>query len=256
VRATTPEGLAPLLERLPEGWKPARSEVVDRLFSFIVGGREPGGVRRYHFLYEDDGEVVKDRDAAPVLDRFEWGTRSFIAEHAPHRVFVHAGVVGWKGKAILLPGRTETGKTTLTGELTRAGAAYLSDEFAVLDRHGLVHPFPKRLSVRQTAGGDQVETPVEAYGGKQRRGPMPVGLVVATSYKSGAKWRPRRLTPGRAFLELFAQTVPARRVPDRVIESLSPIIVRAPALKGVRGEAAETAQLILARMEELSSEAG
>jgi hypothetical protein len=238
-----------LLERLPQGWRPAQSGIVDRLFSFVVGGQEASGVRRYHILYEDSGQVVKGHKVDDVLDRFEWGSRSFIAERATARTFVHAGVVGWKGKAILLPGRTESGKTTLTAELTRAGAAYLSDEFAVLDRHGLVHPFPKQLSVRDTRGSGQIETPVEAFGGRQRRGPMPPGLIVATSYREGAHWRPRRLSHGHAFLELFSHTVSARREPDRAINTLRHVVVQAPALRGVRGEAGEAAALILARLE-------
>lgn len=219
------------------------------MFSYVVGGQVGSGVRRYHILYEDGGQVLKGHNVTDVLDRFEWGSRSFIAERATARTFVHAGVVGWRGKAILLPGRTQSGKTTLTAELARAGAAYLSDEFAVLDGHGRVHPFPKQLSVRDTRGGAQIETPVEAFGAKQRRGPMPPGLIVATSYREGAHWRPRCLSHGHALLELFSNTVSARREPDRAINALGRVVLQAPTLRGVRGDASEAAALILARLE-------
>ena len=36
----------------------------------------------------------------------------WVAEHAVDRVFVHAGVVAFEGRALLLPGRSLSGKTT------------------------------------------------------------------------------------------------------------------------------------------------
>jgi hypothetical protein len=77
--------------------------------------------------------------------------RQTVAKGAARRTFVHAGVVGWNGRAILVPGRSRSGKTTLVAELVKAGAQYLSDEFAVLDGRGRVHPFAKPLSIRGPA---------------------------------------------------------------------------------------------------------
>ena len=45
---------------------------------------------------------------------------SHVAQHAPDRVFVHAGVVAHRGRAILLPGLSMSGKSTLISELGRA----------------------------------------------------------------------------------------------------------------------------------------
>ena len=64
-------------------------------------------------------------------------------------MFVHAGVVAVDGRALLLPGGSFTGKTTLVAALLRAGAQYGSDEYAVLDEAGLVLPaYPRPLSIR------------------------------------------------------------------------------------------------------------
>jgi uridine kinase len=41
---------------------------------------------------------------------------------------------------IAIPGRSFSGKTSLVTALVRAGAVYYSDEFAVIDRDGLVRP--------------------------------------------------------------------------------------------------------------------
>ena len=67
-----------------------------------------------------------------------------VANYAPDRVFVHAGVVAWRGRALVLPGTSFAGKTTLVAELVRAGAIYYSDEYAVLDEQGRVHPYSAR----------------------------------------------------------------------------------------------------------------
>jgi len=78
----------------------------------------------------------------------------YIALWARRRVFVHAGVVAWQGRAVLIPGRTLSGKSWLVRALVRAGAEYYSDEFAVLDARGRVHPYP--LPPREADGRPQL----------------------------------------------------------------------------------------------------
>ena len=95
----------------------------------------------------------------------------YIALHAPNHVFVHAGVVGVEDRAIVLPGRSFAGKTTLVAALVKAGAEYWSDEYAVLDADGLVHPYPKPLSVRINDTRETDEQPVESLGGRAGEGP-------------------------------------------------------------------------------------
>ncbi len=84
-----------------------------------------------------------------ALRIFESDLQLYVADMAPDRVFVHAGVVVCQGRGILLPGRSFSGKSTLVAELIRAGAEYYSDEYAVLDSTGSVHPYPRPLSIRQ-----------------------------------------------------------------------------------------------------------
>ena len=40
--------------------------------------------------------------------------RALVALHAPDRIFVHAGVVTHGGRTIVIPGKSFTGKTTLS----------------------------------------------------------------------------------------------------------------------------------------------
>jgi len=72
-------------------------------------------------------------------------------------------VVAWRGRAILLPGRSYVGKSTLVMELVRAGAVYYSDEYAVLDARGRVHPFAQPVALREPDGGTLCTT---QFGGK------------------------------------------------------------------------------------------
>jgi hypothetical protein len=168
-----------------------------------------------------------------------------VAEQARGRVFVHAGVVGWRGRAIVIPGRSLSGKSTLVQALVRAGLTYYSDEYAVFDTRGRVHPYARPLSIRE--GPDQQPTryPVEALGGDPGRRPLPVGLVVVTEYHPEARWRPRWLSSAQSMLALFANTVPARNRADVVLPTLQRALAGATTIKGKRAEADEVVPPLL-----------
>src|SRR5207247_125098 len=83
----------------------------------------------------------------------------------------HAGAVAHRGRIALLPGQSFAGKTTLTAALVELGALYYSDEFAVLDADGLVHPYAKDLSIRDHGRMQRSDTPVETLGGLAGRVP-------------------------------------------------------------------------------------
>lgn len=245
--------LPELLERLPPGWRPASSANADRVYSVIAGGEgDRPGVRRLSLLYANAAQIGRSRELTDVLNVFEFYSQIHVAELAPRRVFVHAGAVAWKDRAILLPGSSLSGKTTLTAELVRAGATYYSDEYAVLDSRGRVHPFPRPLSIRENGSRKGRPTAVGAFGGVAAAGPVPVGLVVASAYEPGSRWHPRRLSAGEGVLALLAHAVSARRHPARVLAILERVAARAPVLEGPRGEAPEVAGEILARLEALS----
>jgi hypothetical protein len=185
-----------------------------------------------------------------VLAILESEIRQSVAAAARDRVFVHAGVVGWKGRAIVIPGRSRSGKTTLVAALVKAGATYYSDEFAVLDLQGRVHPFPKPLSLRGPGGCDihVRKQSAEDLGGRSGEGALPVGLVVLTSHRPGGEWSPVRMSPGQAVLETLAHTVPARLRPEASLVALERVVAGAVVLRGERGEAAETARLLVAEV--------
>jgi hypothetical protein len=248
VRVNNAEALSLVQDYFPPGWKHSSSTIVERLYSFVYSGNgeaQARGVRRFNLLYRDIGRLARTRNLEEALALFETDLQMHVAMEAPRRVFVHAGVVGWKGQAILVPGRSYSGKTTLIAELIKAGATYYSDEYAVLDARGRVHPYPRPLQIREGETGKQRRYPVEEFGGRRGVKPLPVKLVLVSPYKPGARWRPRELSAGQGVLELLNQTVSARTQPERAVATLQQVATQALILKGVRGEAKELAAPLL-----------
>lgn len=246
IRVNQPEVLERLPGFLPPGWKPAASPIVDHLYSLLVGAAAPRSTfRRFNLLYAGPARLARTLKLDEVFESLESHLHLSIAEAARGRLFVHAGVVGWRGRAIVLPGRTFSGKTTLVAALVRAGATYYSDEYAVFDARGRVHPYPIALSVRDETGERSRKYPADALGRPLGVRPLPVGLVALSRYRPGGRWRPRLLSPGQAMLELLANTVAARLRPKAALATLTKVVSQAPMLKGTRGEAGELVAAIL-----------
>ena len=194
-----------------------------------------------------DGSMVGTTDdEGQALGMLDAQIRAQVALLAPDHIFVHAGVVAIDGRAVVLPGFTFAGKTTLTHALVQAGAVYYSDEFAVIDADGLVHPYPKPLSIRHHDGtGRTTETSAAALGAATGREPVPIGLVAVTSYRPGATLGPEPLASGAALLALLTHTIPARTRPGQAMAALKLAVQGAAAWKSERGEATETARAII-----------
>jgi len=250
IRVNRPEVLEPLRDYLPPGWEPTTSPAVDHLYSLRVGGSDtPHGIARFCLLYSGPARVAQTRDLCEAFERLESELHLQVAVAARGRLFVHAGVVGWRGRGIVIPGRSFSGKTTLVAALVRAGATYYSDEYAVFDASGCVHPYPKPLTIRGGTNGRRPRYSAEALGGSTGVNPLPVGLVAVSEYRPGAQWRPRPLPPGKAVLALLANTVPARKQPQLALATLGQVVSQALVLKGIRGEAEHLVPTLLNRFD-------
>jgi len=223
--------------RMPPTWRPGRP------------GRPARGYVLAHAVdgvaVNADGLVLSGGLSHPgALDVLESDLQLFVAQHSRAFVFVHAGVVGIRGKALVLPGTSGAGKTTLVRTLVEGGATYYSDEYALLDAEGRVHPYPRALSVR-TEGGQKVRVPVHSSMGRTGTRPLPLGLVVLTEYFKGGRWRPQPLGRGELALALLSNTVPARERPAEVLATLAKGVAKAQGLRSVRGSAKGTAKMLL-----------
>lgn len=187
---------------------------------------------------------VDHASVAAVNDDLLW----FVAEHARTRVFIHAGVVGVDGAAVVIPGRSLSGKSTLVAALVRAGATYYSDEFGLLDRRGRVHPYTRPLAFRPPGRARSVAVPHAELGGAVGDRALPVRAVVVTTYKPGSTWRARSQPGGRGALALVDNAVAARSHSARVLGAVASAVTDADIYAGPRGEADETAARILRRL--------
>jgi hypothetical protein len=193
----------------------------------------------------DEKPIAGPFDLRLALGILDAELRMYIALHAPDHVFVHAGVVGVGDRAIVLPGRSFAGKTTLVAALVQAGAEYWSDEYAVLDADGLVHPYPKPLSVRIDDTRATDERPVESFGGRAGDRPLPVALIAFTNYRPGVAWAPRPCTVGEGAVKLLEHSIAARSRPEQVLAAVRRAASDAVILEGDRGNADEAARALL-----------
>ncbi|MDQ4121822.1 MAG: hypothetical protein M3209_10300 [Acidobacteriota bacterium] len=235
IRTNGYELLTEIENLLPPGSRLiSRPEPTDFLFSIIWDEKQ----KRISEFYRNSEPQVCDEDFERALHLIEIALRLTVAEFSPNLVFVHAGAVAFEDSAVIVPGMSRTGKTTLTAALVREGAIYYSDEYAIFDENGVLHPFPKPLSVREPAAlGKQIDRSVEAFGGRQGTKPIRVGAIIVTEYKENAHWKPQSLSRGEGVLELLANTVSARTNPRLALKILPRAVENALILKGKRGDA-------------------
>jgi hypothetical protein len=219
---------------LPPGWRVGDPAAVDTRIE-LRGAEVLVDSARYRW--------TRKLTALDVLDS---AIRLRVSALAPERVFIHAGAVEHEGRALVLPGPSLVGKTTLVAALLSQGAAYLSDEYAVLDAGGRVHPYPKPLSRRADPGSRvQTDEPAHRFGAVAEDRPLPVGLIAVTRYERGAEWRPARRAPADGAMVLLENAVPARERPRETLAAVRRACAEALVLEGPRGDAAETAQALL-----------
>lgn len=246
IRTDSPSLMELAASRLPPGWTLSASEEVNVLFSLTGGGPARRGVRRYQILYEGSSVVLRALDREALADALDSALHVALAERAREWVFVHAGVVGWRGRAIVMPGKTFSGKTSLVAALLRAGAVFYSDDRALIDAQGRVHPYPKPLSIRETPTARQVQFAPASFGAETGAEPLSMGLIAFTKYREGASWTPRGLPAGQTILALLEHTSALRTRPRTALKALQRAIAGAVAYCGPRGDATETAERMLA----------
>lgn len=201
------------------------------------GGDAPAPATRLRLTSDTDGG----------WDRLESDLALFAAERLAGRVAVHAALAVVDGVAIVVPGRSFTGKTTLGLALARAGAVLASDEYALVDATtGLVTGWPRAARVRLDGGGSRRE-PVAAT-----IEPTPVALVAllrfdATLDGSGAPVTEEPLTRADGVVRVLDETVCARSRPQESLDAAL-LLTEREVIAGPRGDADAAAEWLVARL--------
>ena len=82
----------------------------------------------------------------------EMGMNLQIALGCRRFLLLHASVVERAGRALVMTGESGSGKSTLAALLSLRGWRLLADEFALVEpATGLVHPFPRPISLKNDA---------------------------------------------------------------------------------------------------------
>ena len=171
----------------------------------------------------------------------------FIFEYA---VAPHAGAVARNDKAILVPGATGSGKSSLIAWLVDRAFDYLTDEITLLVHAGAnVVGLPRAMVIKPGADKSVLELSafagaasirsaeqlmLEAPGGK-RGGPVSCGLIVFPEFSDGAEIRVEALSAAAAALRLMACNLNARNLPDGGFAAINKLARSAPAVSLVYG---------------------
>ena len=243
--ASTEDLLQRLLRAMPTGFRatlgPGRGRRfavrrVGRNLEFAVGGQ-------IRFLGR-----TKRGFASAVADALE----TLASTDSRRFAFIHAGGVAIDGRAILLPGRSHSGKSTLVEAFLRRGALYLSDDMTPVDGRLRAHPFPRPLGIRPKAGGMPQRTPIARLGARPADRAIPVALVWCGSFDPLAARPTFKLRQGlAAFAELLPHAPGAQIRPEVVIPIFTRIAAHVPVYSGVRGEAGQMVDTILRRLDTL-----
>lgn len=225
---------------VPPGATPCRAASVPNAAKFSLVEDKAMGYR----VFAGGKPGAGSADLEVALGLLDSVMRLYLGAHSTEWLFMHAGCVSHRGRGILIPGGTLVGKTTLVAELVRAGAVYFSDECAILDREGFVHPYAKPLSIRDEDLGP-IERRVDSFGGVSGTSRAPVGMVVITCYRPGAAWRPRELSVGEGVLALMPYATPLSDRPEQTLRTITSAVAGARILQSERDEAGPVAEALL-----------
>jgi hypothetical protein len=157
---------------------------------------------------------------------------------------VHAGAVLWRERALLLPGVTHAGKSSLVAELLRQGATYFSDEYALIDSEGRVHAYPRPLLIRN---GSPEQSPVlpSEYNALIGEATAPVGWILSLEYLPESIWSVREVPQSEALLILLRNTPHILSESMGLVEVFQRAVARATCYAGRRPNADEAVNRIL-----------
>lgn len=210
----------------------------------------PSGTVRLSRGLSNEWVIIPDQDesgdapAEVAWDQLEQTMTAFTVQRLAHLVAVHAAAIAWKDKVLVVPGASGSGKSTLSMAAVSAGAAVLSDEYALIDpTTALTRGWRRPICVAR-ADGTQARHDVAVDSEL-----LPVGLIAVIAYRvdGRSEWQPMK--GGEVVGELLTSCVTAPLRPTESMDAALAVARSAPAIKGIRGDAPAAVRELLALME-------
>lgn len=242
IEASDEEILARVLQSLPKGFEASAG-----------AGAGPCYLARAHGplleLLKDDRRRFKGKSRRAFRSAVAEAFETLASVESTTFAFLHAGGVEIDGRAILFPGRSHAGKSTLTAAFLRRGAAFLSDDMLPVDSRLHAHPFPRPLGIRAADGGSPRRTSVRTLGARSADRAVPIALIWCGQYEPHVRRPSFRPRLGRdAFAELLAHCPGAQVRPEVIVPILTGLARGAPVFAGVRGDADAMVDAVLRRL--------
>lgn len=234
---------------LPYGSQRLRETRAEDLVSFALR-RSPDGERWR--VWKERSRICETESLRFALERLHEALLYYVSSQAFSFTFVHAGAVVWKRRALILPGRTFSGKSTLVRRLVEAGATYYSDDIAVIDSLCQVHPYARTLRFRDEGTFCQRLLPLSQIANGECSlpvAPARVRMVAFTVFDKERSWECRRLSPGGLAMEGLRHTLSVRSSPSGKLQAWAALGESALGFCWRRNEATEAACKLLRALE-------
>ena len=210
--------------------------------------REDPGTGRFS-LYRGGHPCCEDASLGHVATWLLHVTCGALAGGSRRGLVLHAASVMWNGRALMLPGRSGAGKTTVAASLMSQHFTYLTDELThVVDSPPRVEAFARPLRVHEPALGaledrhqlmsralgvmtspDGVLVAPKGLGGGEPPRRVSLAAVVFPRYRAGCAFSLVPLSPARSALLLMEGLLNAQNFSDRGFDQVVQLASRLPA---------------------------
>lgn len=254
-----PEARTRALLRAHYGWMQQSPDTADLAYTVA----RPDG----RFLLEGDrAQPAEASDPGELLLRLDQDLIIQLQKRRPDLYFVHAGVLDYAGKALLLVAPSGGGKSTTTWALVHHGFRYLSDELGPIDlRTVKVHPYPRAIALKSRpprsyplpggtlASSRGFHVAAAAMSGGIRTTAAPVGAVFFLRYAPHASAPSiERINTAQASARLYANVLNALAHPEDGLDGAIRIARRAACFELTSGDLTATCALVQATLDRLS----
>lgn len=201
------------------------------------------------WLWQDDKLFCKAASAALMANQLMSQVCFVLAYTSRPGLLLHAAAVQCSGQGILLPGKSGSGKSSLTAWLLGQGGRYLSDEMVyvagesnaisgfarpiTIKKRGR-HLLPEHLRKAGSSNGIARSDPAdmiapEQFGAEVLLGDSPVDLIIFPRYQQDQACELNRLSQAQAAFELLACLANARNLDHHGIPGVKGLAKSAPA---------------------------